>query len=223
MSVVTIRGQLGSGAPEIGKLIARKLHFDYVDREVLADVAERLKRPKEEVENKEMPPGTLLGRIAEALGRGYALTGGGMSPGVYLPAWEIPLDDTRYLEELESVIKKLASSQSIVIRGRGSQFILKDYPGAVHVLLVAPIEFRIKRVEGDLRLDTNSARKEVERFDGSRREFTKRYFGGDLEDPANYHVVINTQLVGLHDAASIVTDVLLRKRKSSSKRQGSQK
>jgi hypothetical protein len=32
MSLVTIRGQLGSGAPEIGKEVAHKLHFDYVDR-----------------------------------------------------------------------------------------------------------------------------------------------------------------------------------------------
>ena len=35
MSVVTIRGRLGSGAPEIGKLVADKLHADYVDREII--------------------------------------------------------------------------------------------------------------------------------------------------------------------------------------------
>jgi len=35
MSVVTIEVNLGSGAPEIGKIVAGKLHFDYVDREIM--------------------------------------------------------------------------------------------------------------------------------------------------------------------------------------------
>jgi hypothetical protein len=71
MSVVTIRGHLGSGAPEIGKKVADRLHIDYIDREIIADVAQRLKWPKEGIAYKEMPPGTLLGRIAEALGHSH--------------------------------------------------------------------------------------------------------------------------------------------------------
>ena len=39
MSVVTIRGRLGSGAPEVGKQVAEKLQADYVDREIIARVA----------------------------------------------------------------------------------------------------------------------------------------------------------------------------------------
>ena len=56
MSVVTIRGQLGSGAPEIGRQIADRLHADYVDREIIAKVAARLRRQEQEVIEKEMPP-----------------------------------------------------------------------------------------------------------------------------------------------------------------------
>jgi len=37
MPIVTIRGQLGSGAPEIGKAIAEFLHADYVDRKSLPE------------------------------------------------------------------------------------------------------------------------------------------------------------------------------------------
>ena len=48
MSIVTIRGQLGSGAPEIGRKIAGRLHTDYVDREIIADVAARLQRDERE-------------------------------------------------------------------------------------------------------------------------------------------------------------------------------
>lgn len=34
MPVVTIRGRLGSGVPEIGRQVADRLRVDYVDREI---------------------------------------------------------------------------------------------------------------------------------------------------------------------------------------------
>ena len=202
MPVVTIRGQLGSGAPEIGKLVADKLHTDYVDREIIADVAARLAWSEEAVAAKEMPPGTLLGRIAEALGRSAT------HEGAYLPAWQIPLDDTRYLVGLESVIKELASSQSIVICGRGSQFILRDHPDALHVLIVAPLELRLKRVTETMNLDGETAKNEIARSDSSHREFTKRYFQAELEDSVNYDLIINTENLDFEVAASIIVGAL---------------
>jgi len=219
MSTITIRGQLGSGAPEIGKQIADRLHIDYIDREIIADVAKRLKLSKEGIADKEMPPGTLLGRIAEALGRGFAMSGGSadMYAGAYLPTWEMPLDDAHYLTGLESVIKELAKIQAVVIRGRGSQFILKDYPGAIHLLVVAPLELRVKRVMESLKLDEGNAKKEIERFDSSRREFTKRYFHAELEDPVYYDLVINTEYLSFDDATSIAINALSFKDKKSGK------
>jgi cytidylate kinase len=204
MSVITIRGQLGTGAPEVGKQIADRLHSDYVDREIIAEVAARLRRQEQDVIAKEMPPGSFLGRIVEALGR----SGGMGFEGAYLPALQIPLDDTRYLEALKSVIRELARSQSLVIRGRGSQFILKDYPGSLHVLLVAPLEVRVKRVMQDLNLDEEAAKQEIESYDNSRHEFIKRYFQAELEDPANYDLVINTERLSFEATASIIVDAL---------------
>jgi len=201
MCIVTIRGELGSGAPEIGKLVADKLQIDYIDREIIAKIAEEIHRPKQDIEAKEMPPGTLLGRIIEALGHS------GYYQAAYLPTWEIPLDDTRYLTGLESVIKELAETGSFVIRGRGSQFILKDFPDAFHVLVVAPLELRMKRVMESLQLDEEAAKKEVERFGSSRHEFTKRYFHAELEDSLNYDLVINTQRLIFEDAASVIATI----------------
>ncbi len=42
MPVITIRGQLGCGTKDIGQLIAKKLTINYIDREIKAEVAERL-------------------------------------------------------------------------------------------------------------------------------------------------------------------------------------
>lgn len=206
MSLLTIRGQLGSGAPEIGKQVADVLHANYVDREIIAEVAARLNRQEKDVIAKEMPPCSLLGRIAEALERA-APFGVGFE-GAYLPAWEIPLNDTRYLQALKSVVKELARSQSLVIHGRGGQFILGDYPQAFHVQVVAPLGVRVKRVMQDLKLDPESAKQEIARFDTSSRQFIKRYFQAELEDPVYYDLVINTKSLSFQAAASIVVDAL---------------
>jgi cytidylate kinase len=206
MSVVTIRGPLGSGAPEIGRQLAQLLKADYVDREIIAEVAARLHREEQDVIAKEMPPSTLLGRIAEALER--TLPFGVGFEGAYLPAWQIPLNDRRYFQTLESVVRELARSQALVIRGRGSQFILRDDPRVLHVLVVAPLELRVKRVMEDLKVDQEAARQEIARFDNSSREFIKRYFQAELEDPVFYDLVINTGYLSFSSAATIVIDAL---------------
>ena len=206
MPVVTIRGRLGSGAPEVGRGVAQKLHADFVDREIIAEVAARLHLGEPDVIAKEMPPASLHGRIAAALERGFSMGAG--FEGTYLPVWEIPLDDTRYLEALGTLITELASGRPIVIYGRGSQFILRDHPRALHVLITAPLDVRLKRVMESLKLNEEPARREIERFDESSRQFIRKYFRTEWEDPLHYDLVINTEHLPYEAATSIVIDGL---------------
>jgi cytidylate kinase len=154
-----------------------------------------------------MPPSTLLGRISEAMAQ-TAYLGDGINAGIYTPMWEIPLNDSNYLSGLEYVIKELAGSQSIVIRGRGSQFILKGFPGAFHVMIVAPLEARVKRVMERQKLNEADARNEITRFDNGSREFVKRYFKANIADPVNYDIVINTNHFSVEDAVSLIVDAV---------------
>lgn len=206
MPLITIRGPLGSGSPEVGKIAAERLHIDYVDREILAAVAARLDRREEDVKEKEMPSAGLFGRIARALERGYSSEIG--FEGAYMHVWQIPLDDARYLKTLEAVIRELARTQSLVIQGRGSQFLLRDYPRALHVLVTAPIGVRLKRVEEAFHLDPESAKREVSRFDSGSREFIKRYFKAEVWDPVNYDVVVNTEHLNFQSAAGVILNTL---------------
>ena len=209
MPLITIRGPLGSGSPEIGKFAAELLHVDYVDREIIAAVAARLDRREDDVKEKEMPSASLFGRIARALERGYSSEIG--FEGAYMHVWQIPLDDGRYLKTLEAVIRDLARNQSLVIQGRGSQFILRDYPRALHVLVTAPFEVRLKRVQEGLGLDHENARREVSRFDSGGREFIKRYFKAEVWDPVNYDLVVNTEHFSYQATAEIIVNTLSHK------------
>jgi cytidylate kinase len=202
MPIVTIRGRLGSGAPEVGKLVARLLHLDYIDREIINEVAARLNLEEQEVLRKEMPPARLQERIAEALARGYSI-GDGIQ-GAYLPFSQIPLDDSSYLEALTSLIKELAEGHSAVIYGRGSQFILKEHPQTVHISMVAPNNVRLKHVMETQGLTEDKAKQEMQRFDNAAREFMKRFFGAEMEDPTKYDLVINTEHFSYQAAADLI-------------------
>jgi len=215
MSVVTIWGGRGSGAPEVGKHVAENLQTDYVDREIIARVAAQLQREEQEVLRKEMVPSSLLARIVEALGHSDSFGEG--FEGAYLRISEMPLDDARYLQALRSVVRELARSQRIVILGRGGQFILKDYPDVLHVLIVAPLQLRANRVMKSLNLDPQAAEREVARSDNSIREFMKKYFRSEPKDPEHYDLVINTEHLSLQAAASIVVDALSLKNQTVDK------
>jgi cytidylate kinase len=106
------------------------------------------------------------------------------------------------------VIKELAKNHSLVIRGRGSQFILKNYPDSFHVYTVAPLETRIKRVANYLKVDEETAKKEIHKVDSSRLEFIKRYFKAEMEDPIHYDIVINTGQISFENASSVIAKAL---------------
>jgi cytidylate kinase len=213
MPVITIRGQEASGAPEIGKMLAQELKIDYVDNEIIADAAKRLNRHETDVLEKEKLPNSFMGRIARALSasgdtvpRIYPSGGGPETLYVTMAQypWKIPLDDSLYLQTLKVVITELAKSRAIVIRGRGSQFILKDFPGVFHVLIVAPFDLRLKRLMDRMKLDEENAKKEIKRSDSNHHEFLKRYFHAETENPLDYDLVINTQRISIEEAASII-------------------
>jgi len=96
--------------------------------------------------------------------------------------WEKPVNDARYISGLQSVIRDLAKSSSIVVRGRGVS-LSSRLPGILRVLIVAPLALRVKRVAESSKSDEQNAKKEIEKYDSSRREFIKRYFHEALENP----------------------------------------
>jgi len=202
MTVITIRGQLGSGAPQIGKLCAEKLNLQYMDREIINKIADRLQRPRQQIIAKEILPITLKERIARLIKDDFAVSGSlsHSAPDDDIP----PLDNARYMKGLKSVIRRLARTEAVVINGRGSQFFLKNHPDAIHVMTIAPIEVRVKRVMDSYGLNEEMAKEKINRYDTNRREFIKKYFKEDLENPMHYDLTINTAHISLELAAFLV-------------------
>jgi cytidylate kinase len=70
------------------------------------------------------------------------------------------------------------------------------------------LEIRIRRIMLGLGLDRESAHKEIERVEGSRHAFIKRYFKAELDDPANYDLSVNTEHLDFNDATSLIVHAM---------------
>jgi cytidylate kinase len=212
MPVVTISGQPGTGAHDIGRLTAQRLGIDYVDQEILVQAARTLGVPMEAVvalDERTATMGERLGNMlrrflerSAAAGVGDPMLGTGgldvLLGRTYAEAAseeEQEVSDDRYIAALTGLMRDLAAHDNVVIIGRGSQVILKDWPGALHVLLVAPQDVRVQAFAARDGLSGEDAAKRVHDRAKGRAAFHHKFFKVDVDSPALYHLTLNTGLL----------------------------
>ena len=228
MTVVTVSGQPGTRTRDIGRLAAERLGIDYIDQEILVEAARTLGVPMETVVPFDEERATSLGdRLATMLRRFLerSAAAGAADPlmgaagldivlgRTYAEAAQVGLQevsDERYLATLTDIIRDLAAHDNVLIIGRGSQVILKDQPGAVHVLLVAPLEHRVQALAAWQGLSHEAAAKRVHDSQKGRASFHHTLFKIDVDDPALYHLTLNTARESMELAAQIIADVTLQ-------------
>lgn len=117
----------------------------------------------------------------------------------------------KLLHKTSQTILKLARFGNVIIIGRGSNIITSELKNTLHVRLVAPLKFRISNAQHLYDMDKRTAAHFVEREDKARREFLKKYFHRDIEDPKNYHLVLNTYLMSFEEVAETIGNIIIKK------------
>ena len=59
------------------------------------------------------------------------------------------------------------------------------------------------------RLGTQQAVELIAATDDARRRYIKHYFRAEIDDPINYHFVVNTGLTGYEEAARLIADATM--------------
>ena len=105
---------------------------------------------------------------------------------------------------------KFADLGGVILIGRGGNLITAKLPHVLHVRLVAPLEDRIERICRDDNKSPAAARKFCLEEEQARTRYLKTYFNADINDPVNYHLIINTNHVGFENTAKLIGDAVLR-------------
>ncbi len=200
-SVVCISRTNGAGGEEVGRLVAERLGFLYVDDEIVAQAAARGGISADEVASEERRK-SLVARVLEAMAHGGGELAGG---GVPLGAGEtLTSDDIRAL--IRETVEQTAARGNAVIVAHAASHVVTQGPEAVRVLITASLATRAGRIGGPAGLDQAEAAKAVKDSDAERRDYLKRFYGIGEELPTHYDLVVNTDVLSVEQAANLIAE-----------------
>jgi len=167
VAILTISREYGSGGWEIGRRVAERLDYQFVDKERVFQDLERA--------------GTQWGRLARELDE------------VCPTLWERHDWQYRgYVAQTQALVLSYAEADNAVLIGRGASFLLQEVPFSLRVRLVAPLEVRLERIMSRERLDRKAAARLVTQMDGDRACYVKANYGSDWDLEQAYDLTLNT-------------------------------
>jgi cytidylate kinase len=114
------------------------------------------------------------------------------------------------VQQTAETLLQLAELGNAILIGRGGSIVTAKLPGVLHVRLVAALEDRLERICRNDHKTPVEARRFCLAEEHARARYLKTYFNADINDPIQYHLIINTNRVGYENAAGLIRDALLR-------------
>jgi len=184
--VITMSRLPGAGARALAERIAKELKIDFWDDEIIEEIAKSSSVSRRVIESLDEQDRSILDDWIGYLDRS------GM--------WS-----HEYFRHLTRVVGSVGAHGHALILGRGASYIL-PVEVSLRVLVVAPLEVRVRNVMEAYNCQEKEARARVRKTENERLGFIKKYFQANLSDPNNYDLTINTANLDLDVAAAIVRE-----------------
>ena len=182
MRVITISRSYGSAGSLLGRKLAERLGYQYVDERSIS----RMKTNKEAASvlmmnlEDERSPG-FMDRVAELMhNRSYFRTALGVA------------------------IYDLILRKDVVVVGGGGHLILRGYPLKVSIQIYRNLSDRVHDISIEKNISQDQALDLVESKDREKRRFISYYFDEDLFDPISFDITLNASHVSLDDALDLI-------------------
>ncbi|HEX6789163.1 MAG TPA: cytidylate kinase-like family protein [Gaiellaceae bacterium] len=194
---ICISHATGAQGTLVGRTVAERLGFQYVDDEVIAEAAEWGELDPAfvaDVERRRPFVSRLLGGIVE------------QGPAPRLPTGEaarsLPSDaDLRHM--IVTAVGSFVSRGSVVIVAHAASFAVRNGE-ALRVLVTASPETRTKQLASERSVDEKQAARLIKDEDAGRATYLKRFYGVDEELPTHFDLVVNTDVLSPEDAAKVI-------------------
>jgi uncharacterized protein len=201
-TVVCISHAAGAGGEEVGRLVAERLGFLYVNEEIVARAAAKGGVDAADVadeERRKSLAARALNAIAQGGGEAWAL--GAVGP--LSSREELDSDDIRSL--IRETIEQTAARGKAVIVAHAASYAIGHGDGVLRVLVTASPETRTTRVAEAEGLDQAGAARAVKESDAGRADYLKRFYDVREESPTHYDVVLNTDALTVEQAAELIS------------------
>lgn len=198
MAVITISRQFGTGAETLGQMLAKKLGYTFVDKNIIQMISKEANVSPNFVKLVESEGGSKLSKFISTLVSKAKV-------GTILADERGYIDDEIYLDYLILIIAQIADEGNAVILGRGSQYILKDHPDVFHILIINEFKNRVKYLMDTANIPEKKAIRTVMNEDKRRDNLYGKLGKKDYDDASLYHLVLN---VGRFTIESALKQVL---------------
>ena len=202
-SVVCISHATGSGGSEVGRLVAERLGFRYVDEDIIAQAAAKGGVDPGDLADEERRK-SWLARALDEFGRGasgeaWALLG----PMPPAPGQSSTSEELRAL--IREAIEETAAQGRAVIVAHAASHAIGGREDALRVLVTASPSTRAARVCKAEKLDAPAGSRAVKDADAARADYLRRFHDVDDEQPTHYDLVVNTDQLSVEQAAELVS------------------
>jgi cytidylate kinase len=179
----------GSGGESIGKEVAGRLGFGYLNETVVAQVAAEQGLGTATVADAERRRS-----FVERLANATALAG---VEGIALDASYFAADRSdAILGLIRDAVRNAAGHGDVVLVGHAASYACADLPGVLRICITAPLQTRVTRVAAAQGIGEKDAVKLLRQSDAGRMAYLKRVYGADGESPTDYDLVLNTDRLG---------------------------
>jgi len=189
---ITIAREPGSGGHPIGSAVADRLGFQFIDEELIDEVAKSTKKRKEVLLQVDEKGRSVIDDLVHGL----------VNPDY--------VSDVTYVSELTKVILGYAYKGNTVILGRGSN-IMTPFAKGLHVRITAPYSVRLQRAVDYEGHSSEKAKEVVQSIEKDRRDFVKQYFRKNIEDADLYDLTINTKYFSQDQAVDLILQAFSQK------------
>ena len=184
---ITVAREIGSGAAEIARMLSDLMNWQLYDKKILDYMSDNMNvhiRLLTSVDEN------TLGWIGDRL-----VTFFSTKKSSHLQ-W-------RYYEHLGQVLLVIAEHGRAVIVGRAAGMILPREKG-LRVCVIAPYNLRCKRYAKENNIPLEKARSIVKKADREHKKFVKDFITKDVNDPLNYDIICNTEILSPTSVAKLI-------------------
>ena len=189
---ITVAREPGSGGAPIAQAVADKLGFEFVNEQIIDEIATSTRKRKAIIREIDEKSRTRLEDMVHSL----------LNPEY--------VDESEYVSELVRVILAYAHKGHCVILGHGANFIT-PFARGLHVNITAPYQVRVQRAMDFEGLSQSMAKEVISKVEAERSSFIQQYFKKDISKKNSYDLTINTTYFRVNEARDVIIEGLYRK------------
>ncbi|WAJ24323.1 AAA family ATPase [Lacrimispora xylanolytica] len=187
---ITIAREFGSMGGPIARELSKELGVKFYDRDIVEEVAKKLKLPVSTISDEEEKSKHLLFSHMFPLGT-----------------------DEDYMQDIifdvqKDIILDLAKKESCILVGRCSNHILENQKNNINIFIYAPYQKRIENCVNSLGMTVSEAKRMIQSVDKARNTYHKKYAGYLPNNPEHTNLMIDSSLLGVTGTAQLIAGVV---------------